>query len=116
MVDSSGGGRDATVVTEPLGERLYQVVTRDEDTGDVVLKVVNPRAQALRTQVDLGRRPLNDTGVVTTLRAGLGDVNSFEQPLKVAPEQRRISGLGSRFVYDFPATSVTFIRLSRPRG
>jgi hypothetical protein len=113
-LDSSGTGHDATLVTEPLGQPLYQVVTRDKGTGDVVLKVVNARAHSVRTKVDLGPRPLSTRGTVTTLSAGRSDVNSFAQPTKVAPATTRVSGLGNRFVYDFPANAVTFIRLTRP--
>jgi hypothetical protein len=113
VVDSSGNGRDGTVVAEPLGEPLYQVVTRDEDTGDIVVKVVNARPRPIRTRVDLGPKRLGGTGTVTTLRGALTDVNSFAQPTKVAPQTSRVSGLGNRFVYDFPASSITFIRLPR---
>jgi alpha-L-arabinofuranosidase len=112
-VDSSGAGHDATLVTEPLGRPLYQVVTRDASTGDVVIKVVNARSHAIRTQVDLGARPLSGRGSITTLSGALTDVNSFAEPSKVAPVTRKVSGLGNRFVYDFPANSVTFIRLTR---
>jgi alpha-L-arabinofuranosidase len=111
--DSSGAGHDATLVTEPLGQPLYQVVTRDRGTGDVVVKVINARAHAIRTKVDLGRRRLSGSGTVTTLSSALTDVNSFAQPTKVAPTTTRAYGLGNRFVYDFPADSVTFIRLTR---
>jgi alpha-L-arabinofuranosidase len=113
VVDSSGNGRDGTVVAEPLGDPLYQVVTRDEDTGDVVVKVVNARPRSIRTRVDLRGRRLSGSGTVTTLTGALSDVNSFEQPTKVAPVTRKVSGLGNQFVYDFPADSVTFMRLSR---
>jgi alpha-L-arabinofuranosidase len=51
--------------------------------------------------------------MVTTLSAALTDQNSFAQPTKVAPTTTRVSGLGNRFVYDFPANSVTLIRLTR---
>jgi alpha-L-arabinofuranosidase len=47
------------------------------------------------------------------LSAGLSEVNSFVQPTNVAPVTKRVSGLGNRFVYDFPANAVTFIRLTR---
>jgi hypothetical protein len=113
--DSSGNGRDATLVTEPLGEPLYQVVTRDERTGDVVVKVVNSRPRTIRTEVDLRGRRLRDRGTVTTLSGALGDVNTFEQPDRVAPASAQESGLGNRFVYEFPANSVTFIRLRPDR-
>ena len=113
VVDSSGNGHDATVVTESLGDPLYQVVTRDEDTGDVVVKVVNTRSHAIRTQVDLGSKDLRGTGTVTTLSGALTDANSFDQPNHVAPVTTRVPGLGSRFVYDFAPNSLTFIRLHR---
>jgi alpha-L-arabinofuranosidase len=111
VVDSSGNGRDGTVVVQPLGDPLYQVVTRDRD-GDVVVKVVNTRSRPITTRVDLGRVPLRRTGSVTTLRGALSDVNSFDEPTKVAPSTSTSTRLGRRFVYDFPPTSVTFIRLS----
>jgi alpha-L-arabinofuranosidase len=99
---------DSDNVVEPL----YQVMTRDEDSGEVVLKVVNARAQAVRTEVRLGARKLASTGTVTTMVAdALTDENSFDEPTKVAPVERQVSGLGSNFSYDFPASSVTFIRL-----
>ncbi|MEN3282213.1 MAG: hypothetical protein V7607_3353 [Solirubrobacteraceae bacterium] len=111
--DSSGNGRDATLVTEPLGQPLYQVVTRDAGSGDVVVEVVNARPHAIRTKVDLGTRPLNDRATVTTLAGALTAANSFAQPNNVAPTTTTASGLGNRFIYDFPADSVTFIRLTR---
>jgi hypothetical protein len=61
----------------------------------------------------VGPRRLTGRGTVTTLSAALTDQNSFAQPTKVAPTTTRVSGLGNRFVYDFPANSVTFIRLTR---
>jgi alpha-L-arabinofuranosidase len=99
---------DNSNVVEPL----YQVMTRDEDSGEVVLKVVNARAREVRTDVRLGGRALADTGTVTTLTAdALTDENSFDEPTKVAPVERQVGGLGSSFTYDFPASSITFLRL-----
>jgi alpha-L-arabinofuranosidase len=90
------------------------VVTRDRN-GDVVVKLVNTRPRSIRTWVDLGDTGLSRRGSVTTLRGALSDVNSFDAPTKVAPGTSTSVRLGNRFVYDFPATSVTFIRLSRQR-
>jgi alpha-L-arabinofuranosidase len=78
-----------------------------------VVKVVNARARPIRTKVDLGRQRLSGRATVTTLSAALTDVNSFAQPTNVAPTTSSVFGLGNRFVYDFPADSVTFIRLTR---
>jgi hypothetical protein len=43
-LDSSGAGHDATLVTEPLGRPLYQVVTRDKGTGNVVVSGLGNRS------------------------------------------------------------------------
>jgi alpha-L-arabinofuranosidase len=80
-----------------------------------VVKVVNSRPRTIRTEVDLRGRRLRDRGTVTTLSGALGDVNTFEQPDRVAPASAQESGLGNRFVYEFPANSVTFIRLRPDR-
>ncbi len=94
-VDSSGNGRDAPIVVQPLGDPLYQVVTRERN-GDVVVKVVNTRSHSIRTQIDLGRDATGPArGSVTTLRGALSDVNSFAAPRSRAV---RDSPLGSRFV------------------
>ena len=37
--------------TEPTTESLYQVVTRDAETGELVLKVVNTSTSLVRTDV-----------------------------------------------------------------
>jgi alpha-L-arabinofuranosidase len=106
-----GAGDEPTLVSEPLGDPLYQVLMRDR--RGVVLEVVNARPRALRARVDLGHRRLARRGTVTTLKAPLDAMNSFAQPTRVAPATARVSGLGRRFVHRFPADSVTVIRLSR---
>ncbi len=79
----------------------------------VVVEVVNARPRALRARVNLGDRRLRRRGTVTTLKAPLTAVNSFDEPRRVAPTTTLVSGLGRRFAYRFPAYSVTVIRLRR---
>lgn len=100
--------------TDDLGAiaPLYQVVTRDDRTGDTVLKVVNARDTALRSSVRLSGVRVPRTALVTSLTAGsLADLNTLAEPDKVSPVTLAQSGFGGRFTYDFPAQSVTFIRL-----
>ncbi|SIR11066.1 hypothetical protein SAMN05421833_10645 [Microbispora rosea] len=40
-------------------------------------------------------------------------MNSLDEPAKISPVEREMSGSSSAFTYDFPAHSVTFIRLGR---
>jgi alpha-L-arabinofuranosidase len=93
-------------------EPLYQVVTRD-DNGDVVLKVVNARDTAARTAVRLDGAAVGSTAKVTSYTASSpSDMNTLHEPTKAVPVTFRQGGLGPSFEYDFPAQSVTFIRLS----
>ena len=100
--------------TSGLSEPLYYVASREEATGDVILKVVNTSEQSLRTQISLnGIDYVNPQGTATTLTSGsLSDENSLAQPTKVVPVSRQITGISTTFNYDFPKYSVTILRLS----
>ena len=91
-------------------EPLYQVVSRDGK--EVTLKVVNAQDTGVRTTVRLDGRRVWPTATVTTLTGEPGDVNSLARPDHVSPVKRRVGGFSNGFTYDFPAHSVTFIRLT----
>ncbi len=93
-------------------EYLHQVVTRDKKTGDTVLKVVNSSAGTIRSAIVVDGRTVAPSGTVTDMTAvALTDKNSMAQPTKIVPVGRKISGLSSSFSYDFPAYSITFLRM-----
>jgi alpha-L-arabinofuranosidase len=92
---------------------LYQVVSADDRSGDVVLKVVNARESAVRSTVDLGRAQVGRSAEVTSLTGAPADVNSLADPHRITPAKRRVTGFSESFTYDFPANSVTFIRLPK---
>ncbi|WP_082310108.1 alpha-L-arabinofuranosidase C-terminal domain-containing protein [Nonomuraea sp. SBT364] len=92
---------------------LYQVVSTDDRTGDLVVKAVNAQDTAVRSTVDLGGAHVGRTASVTSLTGAPADVNSIADPDRIAPVQHRQTGFSGRFTYDFPANSVTFIRLGR---
>jgi alpha-L-arabinofuranosidase len=94
-------------------EPLYQVVSKDTKSGDVVLKVVNAQDTAVRAAVDLDGARFGRTATVTSLAGDPSDVNSLAEPRRIAPDEQRVTGFSGAFDYDFPGSSVTFIRLSR---
>nr|WP_322633568.1 alpha-L-arabinofuranosidase C-terminal domain-containing protein [Glycomyces albidus] len=96
-------------------EPLYQVVTRDEDTGEITLKVVNAQDRAVTTDVVLEGRALKDRGEVTTIACDPGCDNILGQEQVVYPVTEKVRGLGNDFTYEFEPYSVTFITL-RPQG
>ncbi|WP_448003027.1 alpha-L-arabinofuranosidase C-terminal domain-containing protein [Agromyces bauzanensis] len=99
--------------TEPSAKGLYQVVTHDEETGDTVLKVVNPTGATARTAVLVtGGLQVADEVAVTEMVGAPGDTNTKADPEHLVPVDREWDGGGNEFTYDFPAYSITFLTLS----
>lgn len=93
-------------------EKLFQVVTRDRLSGDLVAKVVNTSTKPVRTAVDISDVGVKGVGTVTQLTASsLSDTNTKSNPTKVVPVTTTRSGLSDAFTYEFPASSVTFLRM-----
>ncbi|UCM87958.1 alpha-L-arabinofuranosidase C-terminal domain-containing protein [Streptomyces marincola] len=105
-------GREWGSFTEPATEPFRQVVTRDEATGDLIVKVVNAQEAEAVTDIDLGRRArVGRTAHVTTLHGDPDAVNT-ETERPIAPRESVFRHAGNRFTYAFPPHSVTFLRLS----
>ncbi|MDN3239281.1 alpha-L-arabinofuranosidase C-terminal domain-containing protein [Glycomyces tritici] len=109
------GEQAFTVEDKEAVEPLYQVVTRDEDTGEVTLKVVNAQSEAVTTGVVLEGQRLKSKGEVTTIACEPGCDNMLGQDQVVYPETETVKGLGNEFTYEFAPYSVTFITL-KPQG
>ncbi|MBN1172582.1 MAG: carbohydrate binding domain-containing protein [Micromonosporaceae bacterium] len=100
------GSFDDTKVMEPFA----QVVTEDERTGELILKVVNAQDTDAVTRVDLGGLRVRKTARMTTITGDPGEQNTRSaEPIK--PVTTTVSGLGSTFTRTFPANSVTFLRI-----
>jgi alpha-N-arabinofuranosidase len=87
--------------------------TRDAKSGIVYLKVVNISGAARKIQVQVGGAPKikSDGEAVTLAASGLNDTNSMEQPRKVVPQTSKVFGLGADFTREFPAYSITVLKL-----
>ncbi|MGW0735261.1 alpha-L-arabinofuranosidase C-terminal domain-containing protein [Streptomyces sp. NPDC002851] len=92
-------------------EPFRQVVTRDQATGDLIVKVVNAQDTAARTRIDLGTDSIADTARLTTLEAAPDAENTAtERPVK--PETSTVKGVSRQFTHTFPGNSVTFMRIA----
>jgi alpha-L-arabinofuranosidase len=96
---------------------LFASATRDDATGEIILKVVN--AANLETDAEI---KLNTTSTVaaratTIVLAGpsAAALNSFEQPRQVAPVESVTQNAGSSFRHAFPPNSMTVMRLKTNR-
>ncbi|MBV7695432.1 alpha-L-arabinofuranosidase C-terminal domain-containing protein [Streptomyces sp. TRM70350] len=93
-------------------EPFRQVVTEDDRTGDLIVKVVNAQSSAARTAIDLGGAKVASRARVTTLAAAPEEVNT-ETDTPVTPVRSTFSGVAEKFTYTFPANSVTFLRIKQ---
>jgi alpha-L-arabinofuranosidase len=105
---------DAVVRSQFQGPngQLASVVSRDARTGALFLTVVNPSdtVQLMRVSID-GAGRVARRGSATVLTGDPTAQNTVDDPTRVAPVTRSMGGLGSAFSTQFPAHSVTVIRL-----
>ncbi|RHA38020.1 alpha-L-arabinofuranosidase C-terminal domain-containing protein [Cellulomonas rhizosphaerae] len=105
------GGLQIDYTDELPTTELYQVVTRDQSTGDLLVKVVNTADRGLRTQVAVSDVEVASTGTATEMVGNPSDMNTKADKTKIVPVERELTGLSNEFTYDFPAYSITFLRL-----
>jgi len=111
---------DGQLLIEALDEgvqALYASASREERTGEVILKVVNYAGEAQETTVRLeGVAAVSpDAKAIVLTSASLEDENSLDEPRKVAPVERPFRCSGATFTYTFPPHSLTILRM-KPAG
>ncbi|CAM5496040.1 hypothetical protein SHIRM173S_11468 [Streptomyces hirsutus] len=79
-------------------EPFRQVVTEDDRTGDLIVKVVNAQPAEARTAIDLGGARTASTARVTTLAAEADAMNT-ETDTPVTPVASTLRGVSGRFTY-----------------
>jgi len=92
---------------------LFASATRDNATGEVILKVVNAAKSGARAGIKLdtiGSVAGRARAIVLTGATGAAE-NSFAQPRFVAPVETGIQNVSRSFQHTFPANSMTVMRL-----
>jgi alpha-L-arabinofuranosidase len=110
------GYLDGKLVQEasyPVAKPLHASASLARTAGEVVLKVVNASKQDQPTEISLrGATKVDTTAKVTVLASASPlDENSLAEPRKVAPVTRAIQIAGPLFQHQFPANSVTILRI-----
>jgi alpha-L-arabinofuranosidase len=93
--------------------RLYASATRDNVSGEVILKVVNGANVPVAANLDFaGAKAIStETKISTLASASQQDENSFAEPLKVFPKDSTLKTPAPQFDCTFPANSLTVLRL-----
>ncbi|HUB27088.1 MAG TPA: alpha-L-arabinofuranosidase C-terminal domain-containing protein [Tepidisphaeraceae bacterium] len=91
---------------------IFAEASRDDSNGQVILKVVNVSATPQSLQIRLnGAGAVSPNATAEVLTGEPGDQNSIEAPLKVAPQSADITDAAPQFTHEFPAYSVSVMRL-----
>jgi alpha-L-arabinofuranosidase len=105
---------DVVLPTELSATNLFVAASRDIRTGEVILKVVNPTAEATEMSIKLeGVARVSPTAEATILASAKpSDENSLSEPTKVSPVTTPVKGVAREFRQTFKPYSLTILRLS----
>jgi alpha-L-arabinofuranosidase len=105
--------RDGTPGPAQQLREIFFDATRDAKSGIIYLKVVNTAGRAQRVNVQIsGAKTINSKGEAMVLAANsLEDTNSITEPNKIIPRTETVDGVGAKFVREFPAYSVTVLKV-----
>lgn len=105
-------GQEMTVAHPVTATRHFCQAGYDEQTGEIVIKVVNGTDQPYRRSFTIdGACNVLPTGKVITLNGDANDENTFEQPTKLAPRTTLFGKFGKQFNYEFSPMSFTVMRV-----
>jgi alpha-L-arabinofuranosidase len=103
---------DVNYESNALFASIYACASHDDQTGDVIVKVVNANAQPLETELDLaGAKTLTGKGTSIVLASeNSTDENTLENPTKGSPRTESVSFTGTSLKRSFPGNSFTVLR------
>ena len=94
------------------GAQMPVSVTQDSKSGAIFIKLVNRQAAPQTLRIDLnGARLVSPSGTATILAADPLATNSMDEPTKVVPVTRPISGIGASFTQTLEPNSITVLQL-----
>ncbi|MFG1847866.1 hypothetical protein [Micromonospora carbonacea] len=100
----------ASFTDDRVTRTFTQVVTRDDATGELIVKVVNAQDRPAVTRVDLGGLRVRDRARMTVITGDPGEQNTRSaEPIQ--PATRTVGGIAGTFTRTFAPNSVTFLRI-----
>jgi alpha-L-arabinofuranosidase len=99
--------------TLALTRGLFASATREDASGDVIVKIVNASHSATETEVQLNgaERLASEARLIVLTSEKPTDENSLEEPLKVSPKTETLKLSGTKFKHTFPGNSLTILRV-----
>jgi alpha-L-arabinofuranosidase len=100
------------VIRNEMIPRAYLVAGLDKAAGEIVVKAVNPHAEPARVTLNLAGAKVPAQKARRVMLSGRpDDVNTMEEPLKVAPKEDTVEIAGAVSQVTLPANSLTILRI-----
>ena len=104
--------QEMTVARPATATRHFCQTGYDEQTGELIIKVVNGTNQPYKRSFSIdGASTILPTGKVITLKGEANDENTFLQPTKISPNTTLFGKFGKQFNYEFLPMSFTIMRV-----
>jgi alpha-L-arabinofuranosidase len=100
--------------TVSMPQRFFAVAGRDEPGGALVIKAINAAGEPVSGTINLaGVKHVAFGASLTVLKSNqASDNNSLENPKKIVPVSSIMPMSGNTFTHEFPAYSLSIIRLA----
>jgi alpha-L-arabinofuranosidase len=96
---------------------LFASATRDDQGGELIIKLVNPAPETRNVAVHLaGAKGIRDGAKELVLTGtSLDDVNSFDEPKKIAPVEQPAKVSSPDFEQSVPPRALIVLRIPADR-
>ncbi|HEX3628071.1 MAG TPA: alpha-L-arabinofuranosidase C-terminal domain-containing protein [Verrucomicrobiae bacterium] len=93
-------------------QNLYGSATRDDQAGEIILKVVNPRDEEQKVRIVLAdAKDVLSDATEFVLSGPPTAENTMDQPKQISPVESSIRNAGNRFTCAFAPNSFTVLRI-----
>lgn len=100
-------------VPGPNLPQLYATASRDEESQQLIVKVVNPTSEPAEADVLLeGVDAIASTAELIVLSGDPEDENSLTEPNRVVPKSQPLEIQGGNFQHTFPPHSLSVLRIA----
>jgi len=106
----AGGGRRGGAGA-PANEPLFVSTTKDDASGDIILKMVNVREAAQKMEVTIeGAANIQKNATGWEMTGAVNEGNSVADPKHIAPKALTITDASAKWTHTFPGYSITVVR------
>ena len=109
-VAPAGGGGGRRGGAGPV-EPLFVSTTKDDGTGDIILKMVNVREVDQKMEITIAGAPtIQKNAVGWEMTGNVNEGNSVADPKHIAPKPLTIADASAQWTHTFPGHSITVVR------